>query len=59
MLRTGNVERKTGETFVRVRLDLDGGGKAEISTGVGFLDHLRAHHSGMDLDVKASEYYRM
>jgi imidazoleglycerol-phosphate dehydratase len=56
MTRTGNAERKTGETFVRVSLDLDGEGQAEISTGVGFLDHvlhLLAHHSGMDLDVKA------
>ncbi len=56
MARTGNAERKTGETFVRVSLDLDGTGKAEVSTGVGFLDHvlhLLAHHSGIDLDVKA------
>ncbi len=56
MTRTGNVERKTGETFVRVNLDLDGAGKAEVATGVGFLDHLLhllAHHSGIDLDVKA------
>ncbi|CAN5697353.1 imidazoleglycerol-phosphate dehydratase HisB [soil metagenome] len=56
MTRTGNAERKTGETFVRVNLDLDGAGKAEVATGVGFLDHLLhllAHHSGIDLDVKA------
>jgi imidazoleglycerol-phosphate dehydratase len=56
MTRTGNAERKTGETFVRVSLELDGAGKAEVSTGVGFLDHvlhLLAHHSGMDLDMKA------
>ncbi|CAN5618896.1 imidazoleglycerol-phosphate dehydratase HisB [soil metagenome] len=56
MTRTGNAERKTGETFVRVSLERDGTGKAEVSTGVGFLDHvlhLLAHHSGMDLDVKA------
>ena len=56
MPRTGKAERKTGETFVRVRLDLDGEGAAEVSTGVGFFDHilhLLAHHSGMDLAVEA------
>jgi imidazoleglycerol-phosphate dehydratase len=56
MARTGRVERKTGETFVRVSLDLDGAGRAEISTGVGFFDHvlhLLAHHSGMDLNIEA------
>ena len=42
--------------MVRVSLDLDGAGRAEISTGVGFFDHvlhLLAHHSGMDLNVEA------
>src|SRR4028119_2444438 len=56
MSRTGSAERKTGETFVRVRLELDGTGRADVSTGVGFLDHvlhLLAHHSGMDLSVEA------
>ncbi len=56
MARTGSAERKTGETFVRVSLDLDGEGKAEVATGVGFLDHilhLLAHHSGIDLNVEA------
>ncbi len=56
MTRTGNAERKTGETFVRVSLNLDGSGGAEVATGVGFLDHvlhLLAHHSGVDLDVEA------
>ena len=56
MSRTGSAERKTGETFVRVRLELDGTGRAEVVTGVGFLDHLLhllAHHSGMDLTVEA------
>ena len=56
MSRTGSAERKTGETFVRVRLELDGTGRAEVSTDVGFLDHLLhliAHHSGMDLTVEA------
>src|SRR5215211_6692907 len=56
MARTGSAERKTAETFVRVDLDLDGEGRAEVATGVGFLDHLLhllAHHSGMDLTVEA------
>ncbi len=56
MTRKGNAERKTGETFVRVSLDLDGIGEADVSTGVGFLDHilhLLAHHSGMNLTVEA------
>ncbi len=56
MARKGTAERKTGETFVRVDLDLDGEGQAEVATGVGFLDHLLhllAHHSGIDLTVEA------
>ena len=54
--RTGMAERQTGETFVRVCLGLDGEGHTEVSTGVGFFDHvlhLLAHHSGMDLEVEA------
>jgi len=56
MARIGKAERKTGETSVRVRLDLDGEGAADVSTGVGVFDHvlhLLAHHSGMDLAVEA------
>ncbi|MGF1472666.1 MAG: imidazoleglycerol-phosphate dehydratase HisB [Rubrobacteraceae bacterium] len=56
MARVGKSERKTGETFVQVSLDLDGTGSAEVSTGVGFLDHvlhLLSHHSGLDLEVRA------
>ena len=56
MARTGKVERETGETLVRVELDLEGSGRAEISTGIGFFDHLLhllAHHSGIDLGVEA------
>lgn len=56
MSRIGSSERETGETRVRVRLDLDGSGRAEVSTGVGFLDHilhLLAHHAGFDLEVEA------
>ena len=39
-MRESEVWRKTGETEVRVRLNLDGTGKNEIRTGVGFLDHM-------------------
>jgi imidazoleglycerol-phosphate dehydratase len=56
MARIGRAERETEETFVRVELELDGSGRAEISTGVGFFDHLLhllAHHSGVDLRVEA------
>src|SRR3712207_2482181 len=56
MARVGSYERETGETSVRVRLDLDGSGKVEVSTGVGFFDHvlhLLAHHAGFDLEVEA------
>jgi imidazoleglycerol-phosphate dehydratase len=56
MSRKGTADRKTAETFVRVSLELDGEGDAEVATDVGFLDHLLhllAHHSGMNLDVEA------
>ena len=56
MTRTGTAERKTGKTYVRVRLQLDGTGRGEMKTGVGFFDHvlhLLAHHSGIDLTVEA------
>jgi len=54
--RTGKAERETGETSIRVELQLDGSGSAEVATGVGFLDHvlhLLAHHSGIDVRVEA------
>lgn len=55
--RTAALERVTGETSVSVRVALDGAGAADISTGVGFFDHmltLFAHHSLIDLAVHAS-----
>lgn len=54
--RTARISRETGETRIYLQISLDGEGKTEISTGVGFLDHmlnLLAWHSGMDLEVKA------
>jgi imidazoleglycerol-phosphate dehydratase len=56
MTRTANRERKTGETEVRLALDLDGG-EAGAATGVGFLDHmldLLARHGRLGLRVEAS-----
>lgn len=55
-MRQATVKRKTSETAIEVSLDLDGAGRAEIATGIGFLDHmldLLARHSLIDLTVKA------
>ncbi len=55
--RSATIERKTRETSVKVRLGLDGSGKATIGTGLGFFDHmleLFAGHSLFDLHVEAS-----
>ena len=52
--RTTNIERKTRETLVRVKLNLDGEGTSETNTGIGFLDHMLdqlAFHGLMDLAV--------
>ena len=54
-MRIGKIERETKETKILVQLDLDGEGKSEISTGIGFFDHmltLFAFHGGFDLIVK-------
>ena len=54
MTRTAKVERSTRETTVSVTIDLDGSGAAEVSTGVGFFDHLLtslSHHSLIDMTV--------
>ena len=53
-MRTASVTRKTAETDISLKLDLDGSGKAEISTGVGFLDHmltLFTVHGNFDLSL--------
>jgi imidazoleglycerol-phosphate dehydratase len=56
MPRTAQIDRKTAETQVRVELNLDGSGQSQISTGVGFFDHmltLLAKHAAFDLNVQA------
>lgn len=54
-MRKANITRKTKETDVAVSLNLDGNGKVEVSTGIGFLDHmleLLGYHSGFDLSIQ-------
>ncbi len=53
-MRKAEVKRRTGETDIRILLDLDGTGRSVIDTGVGFLDHmltLFARHGRFDLEV--------
>ncbi len=52
--RTAAVERETGETKIKITIDLDGTGKAEVDTGIGFFDHMLnsfARHGLFDLQV--------
>src|SRR5438270_10749425 len=56
MARTARIRRETGETRIDLAIDLDGTGRADVATGVGFFDHmltLLAKHSLIDLTVKA------
>ncbi len=57
MKRVGTVHRKTAETDIRFRIDLDGRGKAKIATGIRFFDHmldfLVARHGAFDLTIEA------
>ncbi len=53
--RTASIHRKTGETDITVELNISGTGKADISTGLGFFDHMLeqiARHSGTDMKIK-------
>lgn len=55
-MRTSQISRQTNETQIEIKLDLDGTGKHEITTGVGFLDHMLTHlavHGLFDLTVNA------
>ena len=54
--RIAQVERNTSETQIKVKVNLDGGGKIKVSTGIAFFDHmltLLAKHSLCDFDIKA------
>ena len=54
MNRTAEIKRTTKETDICVKLDLDGGAKADINTGIGFLDHMLtalAVHGGFSLSL--------
>ena len=53
-MRTAEIRRKTAETDIQLDLNIDGSGKSEISTGVGFLDHmltLFSRHGRFDLNL--------
>lgn len=55
-MRQAEMTRQTQETQIHAKLDLDGRGEANVSTGIGFLDHmltLLARHARIDLDVSA------
>jgi imidazoleglycerol-phosphate dehydratase len=56
MARTAEVSRKTKETEIAVSLDIDGTGRADMATGVGFFDHMLdqlSRHSLIDMTIKA------
>jgi imidazoleglycerol-phosphate dehydratase len=56
MPRTATIHRKTNETDIRLKLNLDGKGKSRISTGIRFFDHmldLVARHGAFDLEITA------
>ncbi len=55
--RAARIRRETRETTIELEIDLDGTGRAEVSTGIGFLDHLLdslARHGRFDLRVRAT-----
>ena len=55
-MRRATVERRTRETRITATVDLDGTGRAKVSTGIGFLDHMLeqlARHSLMDIELEA------
>ena len=56
MKRFARIERITNETKIRIMLNLDGTGKADIHTGIGFFDHMLnsfARHGFFDMELQA------
>lgn len=56
-MRKASISRKTKETAIEVAVNIDGTGRSDVSTGIGFLDHmldLLARHSRMDINVRAN-----
>ena len=56
IMRTAKIDRNTKETKISCSVNLDGTGKSEISTGIGFFDHMLeivSHHSLIDISLKA------
>jgi imidazoleglycerol-phosphate dehydratase len=57
MSREATLERRTAETSIRLRLDLDGSGVYDIATGIGFFDHMLSHiarHGRFDMTIAAT-----
>ena len=57
MSRSAIITRKTNETDIELRLNLDGSGQAAVDTGIGFFDHmleLFARHAAVDLEIRAT-----
>lgn len=55
-MRTSDISRRTNETQIEIKLNLDGAGVHDISTGIGFLDHMLSHlavHGLFDLSLQA------
>ena len=55
-MRETQIERRTGETQISIQLKLDGSGRWQIDTGIGFFDHMLSHiaaHGMIDLEVRA------
>lgn len=55
-MRSGKIERNTKETSIKVEVNLDGKGQFNVSTGIGFFDHMieqLSHHSLIDINLEA------